>query len=139
MTLSVHTGYKLTGTNVGVILYIVSVLVSLLIAPAGMLYGFFKQVYKRQFFHSFKVMDAKFLLMAVGIDRFGNIVCAELLTATMIKKDSIHPFGMGKETISSVLGKNEKAGTLTTRGVWLCGKLNSIDPGHTSNSIDLII
>ncbi len=74
--------------------------------------------------------------MAVTIDFFGNIVCAELFNCVLITKDSFYSFGKRKETISSVLGKNEKLGTLSYLGKILCRILNKIDKGHTLNNID---
>lgn len=120
----------------GVLLFFVSVFLSLIIGTVGMLYGFFVQVYDAHFFESFKGMDKKFLNMAVGVDRFLNVVCHELLNATLITKNSVYKFGNNKETVSSVLGKNEAAGTLTKTGLYICKKLNNLDKKHTFKSID---
>ena len=44
-------------------------------------------------------------------------------------------FGDERETISSVLGKNERDGTLTNAGRMLCWILNVLDKNHCKNSI----
>lgn len=73
--------------------------------------------------------------MAASLDRFGGVVCAELFNAVLIKKESIYPFGIGRETVSSVLGKNELACTLSYTGYLLVRLLNMIDKGHCKKSI----
>lgn len=57
-----------------------------------------------------------FMNTAVNLDRFGNYEFRSLWNATLIRRDSVHRFGNFEETISSVLGKNQRAGTLSTTG-----------------------
>lgn len=57
-----------------------------------------------------------FIATAVNLDRFGNYEFRTLWNATLIRRDSVHRFGNFEETISSVLGKNQRAGTLSTTG-----------------------
>jgi 8-oxo-dGTP diphosphatase len=118
----------------GALLYILSILISCILLPAGYVYGFVKQIYKRQFFKSFRILDDKFKKQAISIDRYGNIVCGELFNALLIRKSS-HVFGSDRETISSVLGKNKQAGTLSMAGRALCFILDKIDPNHTLKNI----
>lgn len=77
----------------------------------------------------------KFYEMAQSNDRFVNVTCAELFNRVLLTKDSKHKFGDGRETISSVLGRNAKAGTLSKHGIWWDKKLHSLDPGHTIKAI----
>lgn len=118
----------------GFLLYILAILLGCILLPIGFIYGFIKQIYKRQFFRSFKVLDAKFFKLATSIDRYGNICCAELLNATLIK-NSIYLFGNGQETISSVLGRNLEDGKLTTTGYYLHKLLCWLHKDHCTKSI----
>jgi hypothetical protein len=83
---------------------------------------------------SWKALDGYFYQTALDIDRFGNRNFRTLLNNSLIK-DSIHKFGDPRETISSVLGKNERDETLTVTGVLLVKLLNAIDKDHCKKSI----
>ena len=76
-----------------------------------------------------------FMSTAVNLDRFGNYEFRTLFNSTLIRHDSAHRFGAFEETISSVLGKNQRAGTLSLCGKMLAGLLDKIDKGHCINSI----
>ena len=83
---------------------------------------------------TWKSLDEYFFQTALDIDRFGNRNFRTLLNNSLIK-DSIHKFGDPRETISSVLGKNERDETLTVTGVLLVKLLNAIDKDHCKKSI----
>lgn len=74
--------------------------------------------------------------IALSIDQMGNVVCAPLFNLIMIKKGG-YRFGNIDETISSVLGKNKKLGTLWGAGRWLDKILNKLDKNHSINSIEV--
>lgn len=76
-----------------------------------------------------------FMSTAVNLDRFGNYEFRTLFNSTLIHRDSAHRFGAFEETISSVLGKNQRAGTLSLCGKMLAGLLDKIDEGHCVKSI----
>lgn len=46
-----------------------------------------------------------------------------------------YKFGKVQETISSVLGKNQRDGTLTALGKLIAGMLDFLDPDHCKESI----
>lgn len=71
---------------------------------------------------------------AVNMDKFGNREFRTLFNAIFIKKNG-YKFGNPKETISSVLGKNERDGTLSKCGKALAWFLNTIDKDHCRKSI----
>jgi hypothetical protein len=119
----------------GLLLYILSLVLSAVLLPAGFIYGFIKQIYKRQFFRSFNTMNTKLYQMAASIDRYGNIVCAELFNATLISKASTFRFGDGHETVSSVIGRNVQTGTLTVIGKALNTFLCRLDKDHSIKNI----
>lgn len=77
-----------------------------------------------------------FLQTAIDIDKFGNRNFRTLLNTTLIKKQS-YQFGNVEETISSVLGKNERDETLTKTGKIVCWILDSLDKEHCKKSIHI--
>ena len=76
-----------------------------------------------------------FRTTAVNIDKFGNREFRTLWNLTL-RKQSGYEFGNINETISSVLGKNQRDGTLTTTGKILAKILDIIDKDHCKNSIE---
>lgn len=75
-----------------------------------------------------------FRTSAVNIDRFGNQELKGILNYSL-RKTGGYDFGDYRETISSALGKNQKAGTLTKTGKVLAKILDTIDKRHCVNSI----
>ena len=65
---------------------------------------------------------------------FGNREFRATWNRFLITEDG-YKFGDSRETISSVLGKNKIAGTLTKTGKILCCILDSIDHNHCIKSI----
>jgi hypothetical protein len=90
------------------------------------------------FFHlctKFRTLKSYFYSIALSIDQLGNVVCQALFNWTLIKWNSPHQFGNEDETISSVLGKNQKSNNLIFLGRCLVWLLNKIDKDHTKKSI----
>lgn len=77
-----------------------------------------------------------FLQTAIDIDKFGNRNFRTLLNNVLIKKEG-YQFGDVRETISSVLGKNQRDDTLTKIGKLICWILDSLDKKHCKNSIKI--
>ena len=82
----------------------------------------------------FKFKSRYFFEGSIDIDRFGNRNFRTLWNITLRKKNG-YMFGDERETISSVLGKNERDKTLTKTGLSLCWILNVLDKNHCKNSI----
>lgn len=76
-----------------------------------------------------------FLSSATNLDKFGNREFRTLLNKTLITKDG-YKFGNINETISSVLGKNQRDNTLTKTGKVLVWILDKIDKDHVRKSIN---
>lgn len=76
-----------------------------------------------------------FLDTAINIDRFGNREFRFSLNKYLIKENSPFQFGNIDETISSVLGKNQRFGHLTKFGKIICLILDTIDENHCEKSI----
>lgn len=111
------------------ILAILAVLVFICIEPFSFLYvNFIKSK-----FH-WKRFSGYYRTYAVGIDRFGNSTYKSLFNATLIKPEG-YQFGNFEETISSVLGKNQRDNTLTKTGKILVKILDTIDKDHCKKSI----
>jgi hypothetical protein len=72
---------------------------------------------------------------AINIDKFGNREFRTSLNATLINENSPFNFGNMEETISSVLGKNQRFGHLTKFGKIICLILDTIDKNHCEKSI----
>ena len=76
-----------------------------------------------------------FFRSAREIDVFANVVGADLFNAIFITNGG-YKFGNPKETISSVLGKNQRDKTLSLAGDLLRWILDLIDDNHCLNSIN---
>ena len=72
---------------------------------------------------------------AINIDKFGNREFRTSLNKTLIHENSPFQFGNEIETISSVLGKNQRFGHLTKFGKIICKILDTIDKNHCEKSI----
>ena len=104
----------------GVILYFIAYILFL---PLSIINFFF--VMNRGYF-----MDS-----AINIDKFGNREFRASLNKCLIKQNSPFRFGDINETISSVLGKNQRFGYLTKFGKIICSILDFIDENHCEKSI----
>ena len=76
-----------------------------------------------------------FYRSAREIDVFANVVGSDLFNVIFIV-DQGYKFGNPKETISSVLGKNQRDKTLSLAGDGLRRILDLIDENHCLNSIN---
>jgi len=76
-----------------------------------------------------------FFRSAREIDVFANVVGSDLFNAIFIV-DKGYKFGNPKETISSVLGKNQRDKTLSLAGGLLRWILDLIDDNHCIKSIN---
>lgn len=132
----------MTGANkkrplgVGILLYLISVVLTLIFGTMGIFYGLFKAFYNRHFIDGLRDVDSKFYDMAIMKDQTGNVLCYEWFNKELINNKAIAKFGHTGETISSVLGKNQLNNSLTKTGWWLANRLNKIEENHCINSIN---
>lgn len=118
------------------ILYLVSLILSILIFPFGILLLIIKcSIKAKSLWHFWKMIDNHFRAMAISRDMYANVWGKYFFNSTMIKSGG-YKFGNRKETLSSVYGKNLLKSTLTGLGRWVNRRLNKIDPNHSINSID---
>lgn len=111
----------------GFLLFIVAII---LFIPLTML-NVIVVVWKKK---NLKTLNGYFYQTAVDIDRFGNHNLRTLLNLTLIHSEG-YQFGDFRETISSVLGKNQITNTLTNTGKALVKLLDWLDPNHCEKSI----
>jgi len=124
----------------GVLLFIVALLLLVVLLIPGViatLVAILIGASKGKFLKSFaKKTNDLFYSAALSIDQFGNVLFQYLFNWALIKNDSEDTFGNPDETISSVLGKNERSKKLTEAGKLLALILHKLDPNHSFNSIE---
>lgn len=133
----------------GFVLMLVAIVLSCVLMPFGLIYAFCFYVGKMQPIAYIKKLGDYCFAIAVSIDQLGNTVMSELFNAVLIKNSiqertgilesihvSAHKFGNPDETISSVIGKNKKNGTLTISGKALDYILNIFEKDHSIKSIE---
>ena len=101
---------------IGLLLFIASIILLAILLLPCFVYGIIKD----------RLNDGSyFLALSEAIDRFGNVLCAPLFNGILIDKYG-YKFGKGKETISSVLGKNILSQSLTKIGLFLSKILDTL-------------
>lgn len=111
-------------------LVILAKLLYLAVEPINFFYVIFV---KKKF--SWKRLNGYFREEAVAIDRFGNYQYHSLFNTWFVKENG-YKHGNINETISSVLGKNQRDETLTSLGRLLAKILDIIDKDHCLKSIN---
>ncbi len=118
------------------LLFLIAVFLSALLMPFGFVFSLITAFrYKRTLRKAGVYLSKMFREVALSIDRLGNAACGDLFNGLFIKHGGYY-FGVGRETVSSALGKNQLRGTLTRTGRLLAGILDAIDPDHCIKSID---
>ena len=98
--------------------------------------GIYCQIYYKIYYNEgYSYTSNLFRSIAICFDQLGNVCYQELWNRVLIIEDG-YAFGKFNETLSSVLGKNQVANTLTSTGSWLVNQLNKIEPNHCINSIN---
>lgn len=113
---------------IGLILLIVSSVLKWLLTPLAYIYGIIISIKKREF-------NDYNMKLAIAKDQYGNCLCRYLFNQILIV-DGGYKFGNIDETISSVVGKNKRNGTLTKIGKILDYCLDKFEKDHSIKSID---
>lgn len=119
---------------IGALLFVISVVLFLITAPIGFVYGLFFKLFTK----GFKGIGEYLLKIAIAIDQSGNVIMQHLLNTLWVQSDG-YKFGNRDETISSALGRNKQLQTLSVFGKVMDLILDKIDPDHSLNSIDYYI
>lgn len=113
---------------IGFILTLVASLLMSIFVPIGILIAPF-----------FTKRSKYWMDVAISLDQLGNVTCQHLFNITLIKNipyQKKYRFGKPDETISSVLGKNKRQGTLSSLGGFVDFILGKIDYNHSIKSIE---
>ena len=113
----------------GILLLIIASVLKMILAPILYLTGAIISLFKG----GFNQWNTD---LAIAKDQYGNALGKYIWNGLLINKHSIHLFGNIDETISSVLGKNKRDGTLTFLGIFIDKILETIDPNHSEDAID---
>ena len=118
---------------ISIILFFVALIIFSLVFPFGLIYQLITLIKKRNL--NIYLSDY-FFKLAQCIDQLGNVAYRGLFNDILLTKISKAAFGDNQETISSVIGKNLEANTLSKTGIWLNKILNLIQPNHSIISIE---
>lgn len=119
----------------GVILFMLSSFLAIVLLPIGVVFGLIVAFYHFHIGTGLKNADKKLIVLATAIDKYGNVVCAELFNAILITKESTYLFGKIEQTISMVIGYNLINGTLSKAGKKLNNILSLFDKDHSLKAI----
>ncbi len=119
---------------IGVALFLISIILFILTASFGLVYGILYSLYKK----GLRGISEYLLKIAISVDQLGNVLMQHLLNLLWLKKGA-YKFGNRDETISSAIGRNKKLGLLSGFGRLIDNVLDKIDPNHSLNSIDYYI
>lgn len=108
----------------GFILTVVAYVLLMILAPIGLIIGVIRME-SRYFWH-----------IAISLDQLGNVICGPAMNFLLITSASKHKFGKPDETISSVLGKNQRDKTLNGAGGAIVRFLDLLDENHSLKSIE---
>ena len=114
------------------LLFLLAFILVALFTPLGFVATIIKSILKR----NKDILNDYLFCLALSLDQFGNVSMAKLFDFILIKRNSINKFGNPDETISSVLGKNQKAATLAYLGRRLVALLDAIEKDHSLKSIN---
>lgn len=115
------------------IILIVAIILLYLLLPLVALF----MILKYLFTGNKRMLSVWFYRTARAIDVFANVNGSEFFDAIFIINGG-YKFGNPKETISSVIGKNQRDKTLSIAGKVLRYMLDKIDQDHCLNSINII-
>ena len=74
----------------GLLLFIIAVVLTVITVPFGILYGFIKCLLNLDFKALFRKTNKYFRLLAISIDQMGNVAMQDLFDDILIKKMGIN-------------------------------------------------
>lgn len=113
---------------IGTLLFIIASILDMTIGCIGYIFGIIISSFKGK-------LDEFNLEVATAEDSFGNVLCQYLFNLILIKNNG-YKFGLRKETVSSVLGKNKALKSLTFIGRGIAYGLDEIQPNHVEKAVD---
>ena len=124
-------GINFNKSMIELLLLIISITLLYVLLPIVAIYVIIKTILKERP----RTLKVWFYRTAMSIDKFANVIAAELFNDIFIKKGG-YTFGHPDETISSVIGKNQLTKTLTRAGRFLRRVLDKIEHNHCVDSIN---
>lgn len=118
---------------IGLFLFLISLIAFIPLAIWGLIEIIIELFYKSRFWKALGKFGEIILLFATVVDVTLNVVCQVPLNR-FFQKDG-YEFGSRKDTISRVLGVNQKNNTLTKSGDFLRRFLDVIEKDHCLKSI----
>ncbi len=118
------------------ILFWIALVLAVIFIPLGGIYGVARNIIIHGWVGAFELFSIKNKMLAISIDKLGNVAGGELWNDIFTKKKSIrYPFGHHDDTMSECFGRN-KSKTDSDFGKWFSGFLNWLDPGHVEDAIN---
>lgn len=114
---------------ISILLFLVASLLKWVLTPFSFIYGICRAAYKKELHKYLKNL-------AIAKDQYGNALCKHLLD-DYLRTHRGYPFGNIDECISSAIGKNKVANTLTPLGNAIDRLLYQFEEDHSIKSIDL--
>jgi hypothetical protein len=120
-----------------IILFFVALALVTALGVPSVVFSLFYLMYAFGLKDGFKAFERMFLKLAISLDQFGNVVCGVpfQLIFTKYEHKDVYLFNDEDETVSYVLAVNQKRGTLTKVGVFMCWLLDFLDPDHMMKAI----
>lgn len=143
---------------INLILFLVAIIAFAILLIPGFLWATYSIAWRKGFSGLHDYFSGLLGTIAIDLDRTGNFMFGTMLNHLFIHKKRAgvyaecvlfytdrdlydnyevhHQFGDIRETVSSVLGKNEKAVNLKPLGMFMVDLLNRIDPNHSEKWIE---
>ena len=116
------------------ILFIIAIILFVPLLIWGLVETFKALFYKKRFWKGLRIFGEFILIIATILDVSINVITKIPFNRLLIKEDG-YKFGNRKDTISRVLGINERDNKLTELGGYLCRFLNFLDKDHCKKAI----
>lgn len=119
---------------IGIVLFVVSIILTALLSPWGLVEVLIYAFYKRTIGHGIRFIGGLLKILAIVVDMLANVIMQVPSNRLLINPDG-HQFGQPGETYSDVLGTNMRDGTYLPKGELICKRLNFFDKDHCIKSI----
>jgi len=115
----------------GYLLLLSALYISKYLFPVAILFALVMDFRKRSPKNGFKAANDRHYDLAMAFDQFANVLCSPLFNRLLIRrKEAQYFFGNIADTISKILGYNQKYGTLTRTGWRLVLILDCFEANH---------
>ena len=109
-------------------LFFIAIILVILFSGIGLFVSVYNIIFKKSSTEYFR--DC-----ALELDIFGNVICKDFFNILLIKKNSVHLFGIVGMTVSENLGRNLRDNSLSKTGRFVANFLDFLDPNHCINAI----